>query len=156
MKDVPATQSGFWMSMQLVFAFALIYVILWAWLKYFERRMRPLALLNLVLMGIFMGLYAMREGSIWGISALHSAWNWVQGNFFGFEVSGNSARGGTLINLTETGPDWFTGGTFGPEGGLVVTIFLMIGILVILFWKAKKNVQGNADILRPTAANANR
>jgi membrane protease YdiL (CAAX protease family) len=99
----------------------------------------PLALVNLVLFGVFAGLYAMREGSLWGISALHSVWNWVQGNFFGFQVSGTDAEGGTLINLMETGKDWFTGGAFGPEGGLAVTIVLVIGIFVILFWKAAAN-----------------
>jgi membrane protease YdiL (CAAX protease family) len=101
----------------------------------------PLALVNLALFGLFAGLYAMREGSMWGISAVHSVWNWVQGNFFGFQVSGLNAQGGTLINLMETGQDWFTGGVFGPEGGLAVTIVLIIGILVILFWKAKQETQ---------------
>ncbi len=97
-----------------------------------------LALVNLVLFGVFAGLYAMREGSIWGISALHSVWNWVQGNFFGFEVSGTNASGGTLINLMETGQDWLTGGTFGPEGGLAVTIVLVIGIVTTIFWRKEE------------------
>ena len=96
------------------------------------------ALVNLALFGAFAGLYAMREGSIWGISALHSVWNWVQGNFFGFEVSGTNASGGTLLNLMETGEDWLTGGTFGPEGGLAVTIVLLVAITVTLFWRKKE------------------
>lgn len=100
-----------------------------------------LAVVNLALFGAFAGLYAMREGSIWGISALHSVWNWVQGNFFGFEVSGTNASGGTLLNLMETGQDWLTGGVFGPEGGLAVTIVLVIGILVTLFWKSRETNQ---------------
>ena len=52
-----------------------------------------------------------------------------------------NAEGGTLINLMETGADWLTGGEFGPEGGLAVTIVLVIGIAVILFWKSKESVQ---------------
>ena len=35
----------------------------------------------------------------------------------------------------ESGDDWLTGGAFGPEGGLAVTIVLLIGMVVILFWK---------------------
>lgn len=96
-----------------------------------------IALINLALFSVFAGLYAMREGSMWGISAIHSVWNWVQGNFFGFEVSGTNAEGGTLINLMETGADWLTGGAFGPEGGLAVTIVLVISIAITLFWKSK-------------------
>lgn len=67
-----------------------------------------IALVNLTLFGLFAAFYALREGSLWGVCALHSAWNWAQGNIFGLEVSGSSAGVG-LFNLLETGPDWFTG-----------------------------------------------
>jgi len=107
-----------------------------------------LAIINLVLFGVFAGLYAMREGSLWGISALHSVWNWVQGNFFGFEVSGTNASSGTLLNLKETGADWLTGGTFGPEGGLAVTIIFLIAITVIVFWRSKETAEGVGDSKR--------
>jgi membrane protease YdiL (CAAX protease family) len=46
------------------------------------------AVVNIVLVGIFFSLFALRQGSLWGVCALHSIWNWLQGNFFGFEVSG--------------------------------------------------------------------
>lgn len=97
-----------------------------------------LALLNLALFGVFAGLYAMREGSLWGISALHSVWNWVQGNIFGFKVSGLDVGGGSLLNLKTTGADWLTGGAFGLEGGLAVTAVLAVSIAVIVFWKSKE------------------
>lgn len=116
----------------------LISSLIFALLHGLNPGLNAIALVNLVLFGVFAGLYAMREGSMWGISALHSAWNWVQGNFFGFLVSGTNAHGGTLINFMETGADWFTGGEFGPEGGLAVTAVLVIGIAVTLFWKSGK------------------
>lgn len=116
----------------------LISSIIFALLHGLNPGLSAIALVNLALFGVFAGLYAMREGSMWGISALHSVWNWVQGNFFGFQVSGTDAEGGTLINLMETGADWLTGGEFGPEGGLAVTIVLVIGIVVTLFWKSKE------------------
>ncbi len=96
-----------------------------------------LALINLALFGLFAALYALREGSIWGISALHSAWNWVQGNILGFDVSGLEAGGVTLWNFKTQGPDWITGGAFGPEGGVAVTAVLLIGIAAILFWPSR-------------------
>lgn len=94
-----------------------------------------LALFNLALFGVFTALYVLREGSLWGVSALHSAWNWVQGNVLGFDVSGLDAGGITLWNFTHTGPDWITGGGFGPEGGIAVTVMLLIGIAVVILWK---------------------
>jgi len=103
-----------------------------------NENLSVIAMINLALFGVFAGLYAMREGSLWGISALHSAWNWVQGNFFGFQVSGSSFGGGTLIDLIETGPDWVTGGLFGPEGGVAVTLVLIVSIGTVLFWRAKR------------------
>lgn len=93
-----------------------------------------LAMVNLALYGLFATLYALREQSLWGICAFHSAWNWAQGNLFGFQVSGQDSSVGTLFNLMETGPDWFTGGAFGPEGGLVTTIVLALSSALILLW----------------------
>ena len=37
-EELPALISGFWMSLQLITAFGFVYVILWAWLKFFEKR----------------------------------------------------------------------------------------------------------------------
>ncbi|MDX9991833.1 MAG: type II CAAX endopeptidase family protein [Anaerolineales bacterium] len=101
-----------------------------------------IALVNLTLFGLFAAFYALREGSLWGVCALHSAWNWVQGNIFGLEVSGSSAGGGTLFNLLETGPDWFTGGPFGPEGGLAVSALLLFGMAIIFLWPAPPQETG--------------
>ena len=100
-----------------------------------------LALFNLALFAAFAGLYALREGSLWGISALHSVWNWVQGNILGFDVSGMAGGGITLFNFKTQGPDWLTGGAFGPEGGLAVTAVLLVGIALVLFWNRKSDAR---------------
>ena len=44
--------------------------------------------------------------------------------------------GGTLLNLAARGPDWITGGGFGPEGGVVVTAVLLIGVAALLSLRA--------------------
>lgn len=93
-----------------------------------------LALLNLFLFGLFAALYALREGGLWGVCAEHSAWNWLQGNVFGLEVSGMTRSGPILLDLRAEGPDLITGGAFGPEGGLAVTAVLVIAILALAFW----------------------
>jgi len=85
----------------------------------------PIAFLNLFLFGVFTAFYALVEGGLWGIFGIHAAWNWAQGNLFGFEVSGMPPVGGMLFNLMEVGPDVVTGGPFGPEGGLAVSIILI-------------------------------
>ncbi|MGH3343174.1 MAG: lysostaphin resistance A-like protein [Carbonactinosporaceae bacterium] len=93
-----------------------------------------LAALNLFLVGVFLGRYALRAGSLWGVCAWHAAWNWAQANVLGYSVSGLGADRATgritIIDVTETGPDWLTGGAFGPEAGLVTTAVLACGIAV--------------------------
>ncbi|MHC1750640.1 MAG: CPBP family intramembrane glutamic endopeptidase [Cellulosilyticaceae bacterium] len=90
-----------------------------------------LAVANIVLVGIFFGLYMMKTGSIWGICGIHAAWNWAQGNVYGFEVSGGKSDVGSLIALKSVGKDWFTGGFFGPEAGLAATIVLFVAVIII-------------------------
>jgi membrane protease YdiL (CAAX protease family) len=79
-----------------------------------------LPIFNIALAGVLFALYALVEEGLWGAFGLHSAWNWVQGNLLGMPVSG-FIFGPSVFTLRVTGPDWLTGGTFGLEGGLVVT-----------------------------------
>lgn len=90
-----------------------------------------LALVNLCLYGVMMAFWVLKEGSLWGVCGIHSAWNWAQANIFGLDVSGIQAGGGIVIDLSQIGPDWLTGGAFGPEGGLGVTCLLLVGIVVL-------------------------
>jgi len=90
-----------------------------------------IALLNLFLFGVFAALYALYEGGMWGVFSIHTIWNWTQAHVFGFEVSGGSRPGGTLFDLMEVGPDAITGGPFGPEGGLSVTLVLITSCAIV-------------------------
>ena len=97
----------------------------------------PIAIANLLLVGVFFALYTLYEGQLWGVFAIHSVWNWAQGNLFGFQVSGNVIQSAIIIDLMETGPDVVTGGLFGPEGGLAVTAVLLLACLTLL-WLARR------------------
>jgi membrane protease YdiL (CAAX protease family) len=92
-----------------------------------------LALVNLILFSLFAALFAIFEGGLWGIAALHGMWNWAQGSLFGLQVSGLESSG-RLFQFTSTGPDWLTGGDFGPEGGIAVTFIYLaaIGALILV------------------------
>ena len=103
-----------------------------------------LAILNLALFAIFAALYALHDGSIWGIAGAHAAWNWMQGNVMGIPVSGMQPVGGSWLSLVESGPDWLTGGAFGAEGGLAVSLVLAVGIALLL-WKSKNSPQMGAE-----------
>ena len=106
---------------------------LFALLHLFNPHVSPIAMLNLLLFGLFAAFYALREEGLWGICALHSVWNWVQGNVFGLAVSGTPLGEVTVWRVTvDGGPPLMTGGAFGPEGGLVVTAVLLLAIWLTL------------------------
>ena len=90
-----------------------------------------LPMINLILFGVFAAVYALREGALWGVMGIHSAWNWAQGNIFGIEVSGNPVVGGTIFKFNNSGSQFISGGGFGIEGGIACTIVLAIGIFIV-------------------------
>lgn len=91
-----------------------------------------LAFLNLVLYGLFSSVYMVKRGSIWGAAAIHTAWNFMQGNFFGFKVSGIHIKSTVFTADISDSLSVINGGTFGPEGGLAVTVVLLVGIFMLL------------------------
>ncbi|MFI6389425.1 CPBP family intramembrane glutamic endopeptidase [Nonomuraea sp. NPDC050547] len=105
--------------------------MLFAALHLLNPGVNALSLVNLVLVGVLLGLYALWEGALWGVCLWHAAWNWAQGNVFGFEVSGTGTGMMAIVDLKENGPDVVTGGLFGPEGGVATTLVLALGIAVL-------------------------
>lgn len=98
-------------------------------------------LINIVLFGVFIGLYAAREGSLWGVCGWHAAWNWLLGLGFGLEVSGQVIDTPPLIVDLTTRSEvawWITGAKFGPEGSVVVTaILLAASVFLALKFKSR-------------------
>lgn len=103
-----------------------------------------LSFINLTLSGFFFALYAIDAGHIWGVCGLHLGWNFAQGALFGLNISGEPSAGRSLFITNCTGADVWTGGTFGPEGGLVTTVFLACAVLLmgrILYQKHKASIR---------------
>ena len=85
-------------------------------------------------------MLTLRRGSIWMVGAIHSMWNFAQGNLVGIPVSGLRGSPSPLVaEMSEGG--WRTlvnGGSFGLEGGLAVTAVLAVACAVVLFVPTKK------------------
>lgn len=101
----------------------------------------PLALLNLFLFGVFMSLYMIRCGNLWGACAIHSMWNFAQGNLFGLQVSGIPSKNSVFAIIQTADHALWNGGSFGPEGGLCVTAVLAVGILLLLLCRNRDRGQ---------------
>ena len=90
-----------------------------------------LAYINLFMCGLLFGLLFVESGSIWMVAALHSGWNFLQGNIFGISVSGTAKASSVFDSSFTDGWSFMNGGDFGLEGGLAVTIVLAVGISVV-------------------------
>lgn len=114
--------------------------VLFAALHLFNQGVTLLSVLNLILYALFASFYFLRTDSIWGIGAMHSAWNFVQGCVLGVGVSGNPVPVTTAHFVpTEGSAQAINGGAFGLEGSIAVTIVLAAGILLLVFWPYNKD-----------------
>lgn len=107
-----------------------------------------LALINLALFGVFASVYYIKRDNIWGVGAVHSVWNLVQGNVYGIRVSGMESSCSVFFTEMTEGMELINGGAFGLEGGLAVTIVLVAGTGILLCMKGKKPdaVQAASDV----------
>lgn len=96
---------------------------------------------NIILAGLFLGLGYILTGELAIPIGLHISWNFFQGNVFGFPVSGTRASQATFIAVQQQGPDLWTGGSFGPEAGLIGIAALLVGSLSILLWVWRQSGQ---------------
>ncbi len=74
--------------------------------------------------GVLLALVYMLTRSLWAVISLHWAFNFFEGPVFGAPISGSSSDG--LLHSTISGPMLWTGGSFGPEAGLVVVLLCLI------------------------------
>jgi membrane protease YdiL (CAAX protease family) len=88
-----------------------------------------LGVANIALAGIFLSGVFYLKGGIWSATAAHLGWNLTL-SALGAPVSG---LGFTLpmLDYTTGGPTWLTGGTFGPEGGVLATVVLGVATVAV-------------------------
>ena len=67
--------------------------------------------------GLVYGYAFLRTRRLWLGFGLHMAWNLVQGPLLGFPLSGFDTHG--LVLQRAMGPILWTGGSYGPEAGLI-------------------------------------
>ncbi|MBA3891097.1 MAG: CPBP family intramembrane metalloprotease [Gemmatimonadaceae bacterium] len=86
----------------------------------------PFSLGLVTLAGIFLGVVVMVTRSLWAATLAHLAWNWTMAALLHAPVSG-LGLGFPDYRLVDAGPDWATGGSWGPEGGAGAAAGMIIG-----------------------------
>jgi membrane protease YdiL (CAAX protease family) len=90
---------------------------------------------NILIVGaLLLALGYLLTGELAIPMGVHIAWNFFQGNVFGFPVSGGDFRSATFLSIQQAGPDLWTGGAFGPEAGLLGLGAALLGSLLIIGW----------------------
>ena len=87
------------------------------------------SILAVIVAGFFLGVVFLATRSLYAAGAAHFAWNWVMSGALHIAVSGIPSNDPDY-RVVDSGPDWLTGGPWGPEGGLAA----VAAMFVVLFY----------------------
>lgn len=94
-----------------------------------------LGTVNIVVAGLMLASAYVMTGRLALPIGLHLTWNLFQ-NLYGMPVSGQSNFFyASVLSREELGPDWITGGPFGPEAGMTGLAAMLLGTLAIGLWQ---------------------
>jgi membrane protease YdiL (CAAX protease family) len=80
--------------------------------------------------GVILAMLYVITRQLWIPIGLHIGWNFTLGGIYGAPVSGLNFDG--ILNATFSGPEWMTGGAFGPEASVItVIVFVIFGAFLI-------------------------
>lgn len=88
--------------------------------------------------GFLLGVAFIYSRNLWMPIALHFAWNFTQSGIYGAITSGN-AKTNNLIEAKIQGPEFITGGEFGPEGSIQAILFCALGTIIFMVLSHKNN-----------------
>lgn len=116
---------------------AVISSIMFALLHGFNSGISVIALINLFLFAVLLLFFILHDRSIWAACGWHTSWNWALENIFGLKVSGSEGIV-SVFKFSTQGPNYITGGDFGPEGSILTSLVLIGGMIFILIFEARK------------------
>ena len=89
------------------------------------------------LAGLFLGAVLIATRSLYAAFAAHLTWNWTLAGVLHTSVSGIPFATPDY-QLVDAGPDWATGGTWGPEGGAPAAIGLLGATIYLYLRRARR------------------
>ncbi|MGA7616526.1 MAG: type II CAAX endopeptidase family protein [Thermoanaerobaculia bacterium] len=107
----------------------------------------PVSLVNIFLAGVLLGLAWLLRRDLWFPLGIHFCWNVLSGPILGYPVSGYRPAA-TVFSTLPRGAEWISGGRFGIEGSVLVTVAELVAVVVFLLVLVKRE--------RATATDADR
>jgi CAAX protease family protein len=100
------------------------------------------SILAVIVAGFFLGGILLVTRSLYATGAAHFAWNWVMAGGLHIAVSGMPPHDPDY-RVVETGPDWLTGGPWGPEGGAAAVTAMFI-VFFYLYGRNRRRMEWSA------------
>jgi len=111
--------------------FATIFLsFLYATLSAFRPDATGLSILDTFLFAVLFCTAYLRTRALWIGWGIHFAWSAVAAIVFGLPIPVDFGFN-NLIFTSVTGPEWLTGGPYGPEAAFVTAIVLVAGIFIL-------------------------
>jgi len=85
----------------------------------------PQSTLIVIIAGFFLGMVLLATRSLYAAWMAHFAWNWTMAALLHTAVSGIPVLT-PGYRIVSSGPEWLTGGAWGPEGGFAAGVSMII------------------------------
>lgn len=103
----------------------------------------PGSIVMVALAGVYLAVVLIVTKSLYAAWIAHFAWNWVMAALLHVPVSGLPLDRPDYA-IVDDGPDWLTGGAWGPEGGAAGGAG-MLGAIGYLYWRMKRSTHDTIE-----------
>lgn len=110
--------------------------VLFGLLHLFNPAPTVLSTVVVALAGVFLATVRLATESLYAAWIAHFAWNFVQAGILHAPVSG-LALPTPGYRLVDRGPEWLTGGAWGPEGGVAAAAAMLVATF-LLVWRPRR------------------
>lgn len=111
----------------------------------------PLSTVNTILAGVLLSLAYLKTRALWLPIALHWSWNFFQGPIFSSPVSGFAMKP-VLFRTEFAGANWQSGGTYGLEASVALTVTCTAAILWLWRTRAVETTPAMLDVSKEAEA----
>lgn len=110
--------------------------LIFAYVHLSNPNVNSFTFVNTTLAGVWLAVAYVKTRSLWFPLGVHWSWNWTMGALLGLPVSGiTEITPAPLLQATDRGPEWLTGGGYGIEGGAACTVALLLSTLFL--WRTR-------------------
>jgi hypothetical protein len=107
----------------------------------FNDNVGATAIVLVTIAGIFLGAIVYQMRSLWAATAAHFAWNLTLAVFLHAALSGQELPVGDYRTI-DGGPDWATGGAWGPEGGAGAIAGMLVAAALLM--RRRRQAEGES------------